>query len=181
MKKLFDLVELISNTEEAVVLKVLPGNEVDLICLGCFNGDETMLRLTKGSDQTCTVWVKNGNHYSWHWGDSGYTLVSDEMTKRGRMIQQCLEDDFDILIHGSKESIRKDLHKTQRTHVIVMWENGDMCGCRKDNEFYRFFPSLLAARQHFKDLGYKLILTKQEANCCNSISFHYIIKLQEVK
>ena len=57
MKKLFDLVELISNTEDAVVLKVKPGSEVDLICLGCFNGDETMLRLTKGKTITCTVWT----------------------------------------------------------------------------------------------------------------------------
>lgn len=153
MKKLYDLVELISNTEEAVVLKVIPGHEVDLICLGCFNGDETMLRLTKGKDQTCTVWTKN-SHYSWYWGDSGFTLVSDDMTKKGRLIQHCIEDDFDILVHGDKKSILRDINHHSNQHKLVMWENGMGCACRKDDEFYRYFKSLAAAVQHFKDCNY---------------------------
>lgn len=160
MKKLYQLVSLVSNTEDAVVLKVNKGAEMDLVCLGCFNGDETMFRLTKGKDHTCTVWDKKGNYYSWYWGDSGYTLVSDEMRKRGHMIKQAIEDGFDILVYGSKESIRKNMFQNNGEHQIVLWSNaapGHDCGCRKDGEFFRFFDSVNEAKTYFKDLGYNII------------------------
>lgn len=154
MKKLYDLVELVSNTNEAVVLKVKPDADIHLICLGCFNGDETVLRLTKGVQQECTIWTKRGTHYSWDWGDRGFTLVTDQLAKKGHMIQHCLEDDFDILIHGNSSSIAKDMNHHSDQHKIVMWENGMSCVCRKDDEFYRCFKSLAAAVQHFKDCNY---------------------------
>lgn len=177
MKKLFDLVELISNTEEAVVLKVKPDSTMDLICLGCFNGDETVLRLTKGRSMTCTVWKEGGKNYSWYWGDGGYTLVSDNMTKKGRMIQECIEDGFDILVYGSKESIRKNLNAKNHNHEIVLWERGwpAGCGCRKDNEYYRSFDSIAVAIQHFKDLGYTVTFKENKPNACNGLSHYYTL------
>lgn len=58
--KLKDMVELLSNNDACVVLKVKDGQEMNLISLGCFNGDEVMMRLTKGRDVTCTLFRKNG-------------------------------------------------------------------------------------------------------------------------
>ena len=177
MKKLSSLVRLVSNTEDAVVLEVLPGSTLHLICLGCFEGDETILRLTKGKDITCTVWTNSGKHYSWSWGDSGHTLVSDNMTKKGHMIQQCIEDDFDILVYGNKAAILKDMRQPsgKKKHTIILWENGLGCGCRKDDEFLRYFTSKQAALKHFKELGFIITLTKSERNCQNSISYFYVL------
>ena len=45
--KLKDMVELLSNNDACVVLKVKDGQEMNLLSLGCFNGDEVMMRLTK--------------------------------------------------------------------------------------------------------------------------------------
>lgn len=75
--KLKDMVELLSNNDACVVLKVKDGQEMNLLSLGCFNGDEVMMRLTKGRDVTCTLFRKNGKSFSWHWGASGFTLVTD--------------------------------------------------------------------------------------------------------
>ena len=178
MKKLSDLVELVSNTEEAVVLKILPDSELDLICLGCFNGDETMFRLTKGTNMTCTVWVKNGNHYSWHWGEGSHSLVSPEMDKRGEMIQKCIEDDFDILVRGTKQSIKKDMERTLQTHDIILFQPSqydEKCVCRKDGEFYRYFESMDIAINHFEMLGYTVKLLKQESNVHGSTTYYYLI------
>ena len=58
MAKLADYVEIMENNTECVVLKVRPGSRMGLISLGCFNGDEEMVRLTKGRTQTCTVFPK---------------------------------------------------------------------------------------------------------------------------
>ena len=157
MKRLYDLVTLVTNTEECVVLKVKPDSTVDLVCLGCFDGDETMFRLTKGSDQTCTVWTARGTCYSWEWGDHGYTCVSSNQTKRGKMIQYCIEDDFDIRIHGSKETIKKDMHWPCHTHIIKLYSNGSIgiC-CHKDNEFLRYFKTADEALTCFKNAGYTI-------------------------
>lgn len=94
--KLKDMVELAANNDECVVLKVKEGQEFNLISLGYFNGDETMLRLTKGANVTCTVFRKSGKTLSWKWGRDGYTLVTDAVTKMGRLIQNCIEQDFGI-------------------------------------------------------------------------------------
>lgn len=72
--RLKDITTIVVNNDECVVLKVKEGHEMDLIALGCFSGDETMLRLTKGADVTCTVFRKNGKSVSWDWGRRGYTL-----------------------------------------------------------------------------------------------------------
>lgn len=97
MKKLVDLVQIVENNRDCVILEVV-GSMLDLIKLGWFDGNEIMFRLTKGEDHTCTVWTKEGKNYSWSWGRSGYTLVSDNMTKRGHLIQECIEQDFEIYI-----------------------------------------------------------------------------------
>lgn len=94
--KLKDMVELLSNNDACVVLKVKDGQEMNLISLGCFNGDEVMMRLTKGRDVTCTLFRKNGKSFSWHWGASGFTLVTDQVWRMGQLIQSCIENDFDI-------------------------------------------------------------------------------------
>ena len=96
MSRLCDCVKLAANNSECVILKVKEDKAFDLICLGCFDGDETMFRLTKGRNHTCTVWRDNGKSFSWHWGFNGYTLVSDKVDKMGRMIQRCIENDFRV-------------------------------------------------------------------------------------
>ena len=94
--KLKDMVEMVVDNQDCVVLKVKDGQEMNLISLGCFNGDETMMRLTKGRDVTCTLFRRGGKSFSWHWGISGYTLVTDQVDRMGRLIQDCIEKDFGI-------------------------------------------------------------------------------------
>ena len=91
-----DIVEVAMNNSECVVLKVKEGHEMDLISLGCFDGDETMFRLTKGETVTCTVFKKGERPFSWQWGRGGTTLVSDQMAAMGRKIQDCIERGFGI-------------------------------------------------------------------------------------
>ena len=97
-KYLKDLVDVVVNNDYCVVLKVKDDCRMDLIALGCFRGDEEMLRLTKGRTQECTVFYKNGESFSWHWGYGGYTLVSDKTSEECRMIQNTIEKDFGISI-----------------------------------------------------------------------------------
>lgn len=95
--KLKDLVDVYTNNSECVVLKVKDDVRMDLIALG-FNGDEEFIRLTKGDTNTCTIWNKKGDSYSWHWGLGGYTLVSDSMFKKRYKIVDTIVKDFGIFV-----------------------------------------------------------------------------------
>ncbi len=97
MNMLKNITTVVVNNHECVVLKVLEGHEMDLISIGCFDGDETMFRLTKGNSVTCTVFKKSGSSFSWDWGLGGYTLVSLDTKEMGRKIQECIERDFGII------------------------------------------------------------------------------------
>ena len=152
MKKLAEMVELFENNYECVMLKVKEGKEFDLMALGCFNGDEAMLRLTKGGVHTCTVWDKNNKSYSWHWGEGGHTLVSDSMNKRGNLIQNCIEDEFNIYI-GKDEQKRNEPYNPNRNHTLKIY-NGTCV--HLDGEFFRHFASSKEVREHFEGLWYKL-------------------------
>lgn len=91
-----EITELAINNEDCVVLKVKDNHELDLIAFGCFSGDETMIRLTKGRTITCTLFKKNGSNFSWHWGADGFTLVTDQVRRMGQIIQRCIERDYGI-------------------------------------------------------------------------------------
>lgn len=155
MKKLCELVTIQTNTEDCVVLNVKPDSRMDLICLGCFTGDEELIRLTKGEDVTCTVWDKNGKSYSWYWGKSGYTCVTELMTKKGNMVLRCIEDDLDIRVKARKEIIIKDMGRKNHTHTIKLYNNGSygVC-CHKDGEFLRYFKEAIEAINYFRNCGY---------------------------
>ena len=162
MKKLCELVEIVENNKECVILEVT-GSMLDLIKLGCFNGDEKLIRLTKGNRHTCTVWTSD-NNYSWFWGIGGHTLVSDDMTKRGKLIEDCITRDFEIYIGENKDLIAKTLHiksladVEHMTHKVkLMWwpNNNDSICCHIDGEFFEFFKGMENALRHFKSRGYQ--------------------------
>lgn len=166
MKKLANLVQVVENNKECVILEVT-GTAIELIKLGCFNGDETMMRLTKGDNHTCTVWTKD-THYSWHWGPSGTTIVSDAMRKRGRLIQECIEQDFEIYIGTNPKRIAQTLHiksledvkHTSHTIKMMYWSNdkANVC-CHFDGEYHTHFKGVECGINHFVNKGYEIMRT----------------------
>lgn len=167
MKKLCELVKIVENNMECVILEVT-GSKLDLIKLGYFNGDEKLIRLTKGGNHTCTIWTDNG-HFSWFWGTSGHTLVSNDTTKKGNLIQDCITKDFEIYINGSKEHIAKTLHiksledVRHMTHKVKLMYFPNSCRdicCHLDGEYFTRFNGIENALKHFADRGYSVEIIK---------------------
>lgn len=162
--KLCNLVDIIENNETCVILQVKENKRLDLIKLGCFNGNEELIRLTKGEDHTCTIFKNNGEPFSWHWGRRGYTLVSDNVSAMGRLIQECITEDFDIYIDEDKNKIKQTMNimsledSKNVSHSIEMmyWKEQDDVSVHKDGTFYKHFKNLLDAKEHFKDLNYDI-------------------------
>ena len=86
MKKLIDLVELVEDNKNCVLLKVKDGSQLDMILLGCFSGDESMIRLAKDEYNTITVFYKDGKNYWW----ASNERVSDSTRLKMRMIYKCV-------------------------------------------------------------------------------------------
>ena len=182
MSKLVDCVKIVENNEECVILEVV-GSPFDLVRLGCFNGDEKMFRLTKGGKHTCTVWLADGQHYDWFWGCGGHTLVSDQMTQRGKLIQECIEQDFEIYIGENKRNIQKTLHircledvKHSRHDVKLMYfHSNDVC-CHIDGEYFKHFKSVEDGIRHFQNRGYVVSPKKEETAITGCKVKHYYIE-----
>ena len=163
--KLCYLVYIIENNENCVVLKVKDNKEMDLIKLGCFNGDERLFRLTKGKNHTCTIFYNdNRKTFSWEWGESGFTMVTDDVSKMGKLIENAITEDFDIYIGGNQEKIEKSLNikslddSNDSKHFIkIMYFKPDVnVIVHKDFEFYKSFPDVNTAIKHFQDLYYDI-------------------------
>lgn len=162
--KLCYLVDIIENNEDCVILKVKDNKALDLIKLGCFNGDEKLIRLTKGKDHTCTIFGANAEPFSWEWGMSGYTLVTDRVSNMRKLIEECITEDFDIYIDEDKNKVRETMNimslddSSNSRHFIEMmyWKNGNDVSVHKDDSFYKSFQNIADAKKHFEDLNYKV-------------------------
>lgn len=86
MKKLNEICTILEDNERCVILKVKDNSRLNLIALGCFNGNEDMIRLAKDKDNTITVFTNDGESYSW-----GYcTMVTQSMKEKRTMIQTAI-------------------------------------------------------------------------------------------
>ncbi len=164
-EKLCYLVDIVENNKNCVVLKVKDNKEMDLIKLGCFDGDERLIRLTKGKNHTCTVFYNdNRKPFSWEWGASGFTLVSDNTNKKGKLIQKCITEDFDIYVGEDDSKIMESLYikslddvKNRKHKIEIMYfKNSYDVVVHKDNEYYNAFLNVNEAIKHFQDLNYKV-------------------------
>lgn len=160
--RLADLVTIEHNDMNSVVLKVKENSEMDLICLGYFSGDETMFRLTKGDNHTCTVWGKDGKHFSWYWGSDGYELVSDETKQKGRMIQDCIVDDFGIVIKGDIESTLYQVVPSEFDDEFKLMYFADDYMVHKNGNVWKAFTSISEFKRYLIDLGYDRPVKKDE-------------------
>lgn len=151
MIRLCSLVEILENNMECVVLKVKDSVQTELICLGCFNGDETMFRLTKGENHTCTVFRDGVKPFSWSWGCSGHTIVADSVAKCGRMIESCISEDFGIYTGADTAKREATLHvksledmKGREEHYKLMWRenNREEICIHKNGEYFRHITGL---------------------------------------
>ena len=98
IKELNDCLELVNNDDVCVLFKVKKSKKMNLIKLGCFDGNETMFRVTKTKGcgtHTCTSWDENGKAFSWQFGSST-TCVGDNPTRIREMLVWLIEDELGI-------------------------------------------------------------------------------------
>lgn len=99
MNKLTNVVEIVKNDDEAVVLKVKEGSQIELLSTGCFNGNEKLLVISKVN------WANENLNYTIVYNDdktfsfSENTLVSDATNAIKKWIYQTVVFDFGIPVN----------------------------------------------------------------------------------
>lgn len=158
MKKLSSMVTIAENNEDCVILKVKKNQFNNLVSLGCFDGDETMFRLTKGIQHCCTVWHGPDKHDSWDWGERGYTLVSEKISKVGSLIYRTISDDFGVYLGSDPVKIRQTLHKRKpapktEKFVAMWWSGNSGRTVHRNGEFWKGFGTETQFLEYIKSIG----------------------------
>ncbi len=154
MRELYNLFEIVENNEVCVVVR--PSNDataLEILGLGCFDGDEEVIRITKGNTTTATVITYNDKKYQWQWGEGAYTLVSDNIRKKGHLLKEMLEVDFGIYMGSNFEKIKatkniKEIGKAPPTEIKIMYfeKSDNNVVVHKDGEFLKRFSCLLSGK-----------------------------------
>ena len=97
MIRLVDCVDVIANNKQCVLLKVKEGMEMNLLATGHFDGDETMIRMTKDRDCNCYTILRT-NDKKVNWNDR--TLISQSLKNIQNEIRNCIERDLKINMRG---------------------------------------------------------------------------------
>jgi len=71
--------KIVSNTDEAVLIEVVFADPIDKMSNKGFSGKEKYIKFTKGKNHTITLYDEhNTGYFSYEFGESGSTLISDD-------------------------------------------------------------------------------------------------------
>lgn len=86
-----DMLEISIDNPQCVIFTFKAGvTTLDKIASGIFVGNEEMIRVTKGQDHELRVYKTNDDSYAFHWGDSGFTLISERLENIRKLVCQYL-------------------------------------------------------------------------------------------
>ena len=143
MKRLCELVDIVTNNEACVVFKPKEGTRMDLISLGCFKGNEELIRMTKGRTPEITIFYEDGKTDSYHFGEGSTTVISGSYLQQREMIRECAILDFGIVcdwsyMHGDFDKLVKETMRVRSVddaaRHICMVSGGGMTGNVRVNE-----------------------------------------------
>lgn len=138
-ERLTELVELVSNTDDAVVFKVKDNKQIELLSIGCFNGDEKLISVAKLNDFTdyniYTIVYKNDQHMSFIANE----LVGAKLRSMKKHLERMIIFDFGIPIfdkHGRANYIQSIEDDLKADHVFSIEGFGEeQMNLRKDYAF----------------------------------------------
>ena len=87
MVNLKECVNLEELNNEFCLLSVKPNMEMNLIKVGCFSGNEKLIRYSFDRNNTIRIWRCNDEDYAW----TINTMVTDEMKQKRWKIKELVE------------------------------------------------------------------------------------------
>lgn len=96
---LVDVIEIAENNKDFILLEVI-GDRKSCILTGVLDGDEDLIRVTKGENHDVTIYKKDGTHFSYYFGNSGHTCISHGEELRRDAIKEVIENDLETSLEN---------------------------------------------------------------------------------
>lgn len=95
LEKVFQLVQV---TPSQIILKVTADDPLTVALYPFVSSDMAYITVTRGDEHTLTVTKKDGKTWSFHWGNSGYTLISENGERLKKAVIEYIQDYQHILL-----------------------------------------------------------------------------------
>lgn len=99
-----EIFKLISADEDKVILEVLADSPLKVAMFPFVSSEYNYITVTRGRDHVLTVIKKDGKTFSFDFGDSGHTLISDSLKELKKYVLKFIEDN-NVLIEWNGQSI----------------------------------------------------------------------------
>ena len=149
MNKLTSIVSVIHNDMDCVVLKIANNKRMELIFTGCFDGDETMIRMTKELPHIYTIF-KGDKYYSTAFEKN----VEYKVKKMIELIRETVVEDFGINVSGDKEFIIStcgdatiEKARSGKHEIVISRSYDDSVAIYRDHSFVKTVPNETIARK----------------------------------
>ena len=86
-----EVFEVFDVTRELVVLKVNANDSLTVAMHPYVQSNYDYITVTRGSDHVLTVVKKDGTTFDFHWGYSGYTLISEGLEVLRRKVVEFIK------------------------------------------------------------------------------------------
>lgn len=124
-----EIFELLETTPEQVVIKVNAKDALTVARHPYIQANYEYITVTRGKEHILTIVHDTGTTFSFHWGDSGYTLISDSLEKLKRKVLEFISK-HDVLMECNFDKADKaDLfyniyHKAWQLSLYKGSQNG---------------------------------------------------------
>ena len=171
MTKLAPLVEIVCNDDDCVLMHVKPMNELALLEIPGFNGEERYIRMSKGASNSYLIKYANGGSVSFSPGE----LLCQELVDKRKVIHDTIVYSFGIVMDSSVHDqyntnyIRElgDDAKRVHTYTISGFGRADM-SFRKNDGFLglvSYDDAMEYLAEHFNGMISGPVHTKAPNGC----------------
>ena len=90
--------EVYERTPKQVIIRVLAKDSLTVAKYPYVSAEWDYITVTRGTEHILTVIKQNGSKFDFHWGERGYTLISDGLQELKKAVIAFLEQDQHILL-----------------------------------------------------------------------------------
>ena len=101
-----EIFKLVSADEDKVVIEVLADSPLKVAMFPFVSSEYNYITVTRGRKHVLTIIKKDGKTFSFHFGDGGYTLISESLEELKKYVLKFISDSG-ILIEWNGQGIRR--------------------------------------------------------------------------
>lgn len=99
-----EIFKFVSADEDKVIIEVIADSPLKVAMFPFVSSEYNYITITRGRDHVLTVIKKDGKTFSFDFGDSGHTLISDSLKELKKYVLKFIEDN-NVLIEWNGQGI----------------------------------------------------------------------------